>query len=102
MTRSREDLHEILCGVLGSRNVYFQPPESIKMRYPCIVYERSGINTKFAGNKKYKQKKRYQVTVIDGDPDSLIPDKIEMLPMCSFDRHFTKDNLNHDVYDLYF
>jgi len=46
--------------------------------------------------------KRYQVTVIDADPDSIIPEKIEALPMCTFDRQFTADNLYHDVFSLYF
>lgn len=98
----RLELHEILCGILGSRNVYFQPPESVKLQYPCIVYARSQIDTKFADNQPYVRKKRYSVTVIDKNPDSGVPDKIGALPMCVFDRHFTADNLNHDVFRLYF
>lgn len=83
-------------------NVYFQPPANLTMKYPCIRYERDGRDTKFADNKPYKHKKRYQVTVMDQDPDSEIADKVADLPLCIFDRHFTADNLNHDVYNLYF
>jgi hypothetical protein len=99
---SRLDLHELLCSVLGTRNVYFQPPESIKMQYPCIVYKRSSINTRFADDELYMRKKRYTVTVIDKNPDSEIPDKVASIPMCTFDRHFTSDNLNHDVFLIYY
>lgn len=98
----RLDLHNILVGILGSTFVYFQPPSNIKINYPCIVYKRDRRQVTFANNKKYKELKRYQVTVIDRNPDSEIPDKISNLPYCSFERFFTTDNLNHDVYNIYF
>lgn len=98
----RLELQTLLETILGSRNVYFQPPANVQMQYPCIVYNRDNADTKFAGNKPYRNVKRYQVTVIDRNPDSVIPDKIAALPMCSFNRFFTADNLNHDVYTLFF
>lgn len=99
----RQRLHDILKGLVGSGNkVYFQPPSTIQMTYPCIVYKRDNLDTKHAGNKPYSRTKRYQVTVIDPDPDSDIPDKVSALSLCVFDRHFTADDLNHDVYTLYF
>lgn len=98
----RLDLQTLFENLLGSRNVYFQPPANVQMKYPCIVYNRDNADTKFAGNKPYRNVKRYQVTVIDRDPDSAIPDKIAGLPMCSFNRFFTADNLNHDVFTLFF
>lgn len=88
--------------LLGSSNVYFQPPPSIKLKYPCIVYHKSMENAIFADDRPYNRRNRYKVTVIDRDPDSLIPDKVGELPMCTFDRHYTSDKLNHDVYNLYF
>lgn len=99
---TRVELQTVLENVLGTRHVYFQPPESIKLQYPCIVYKRSDIDSEHAGNKIYKQKKRYSVTVIDRDPDSLIPDMVGSLPYTEYNRHYTTDNLNHDVYILYF
>lgn len=99
---SRLDLQTLLENLLGSRNVYYQPPESIKMSYPAIVYERDNIRNDFANNFVYKQSFSYQVTVIDYDPDSEIVKKVSALPMCSFSRHFTSDNLNHDVFRLYY
>jgi len=98
----RLQLQSLLESLLGSSNVYFQPPANVQMKYPCIVYSRDKADTKFANNNPYRHTKRYQVTVIDRDPDSGIPDKIAALPMSAFNRFFTADNLNHDVYTLFF
>lgn len=98
----RLELQALLVSLLGSNNVYFQPPPSLNMSYPCIVYKRDYQDSDFANNKPYKHKKRYLVTVIDRDPDSDIPDKIRELPMCVYDRFYTADNLNHDVFNLFF
>lgn len=98
----RQDLQNILVALLGSSNVYFQPPESIKLIYPCIIYRRDSARTIFANDSPYKNTKRYQITVIDGNPDSGIPDKVAKLPLCSYDRSFSADNLNHDVFNLFF
>lgn len=98
----RNELQALLVTLLGTTNVYFQPPPTLKMQYPCIVYKRDLVQTNFADNSPYKHKKRYLVTVIDRDPDSLIPDKLGMLPMCVYDRFYTADNLNHDVFKLFF
>lgn len=97
---TRLELHEMLCEVLGSRNVYFQPPESVKMKYPAIVYSRSDISNTYADDTSYLTSKEYLITVIDKDPDSEIPDRISKLPLCRFDRHYTADNLNHDVFTI--
>ena len=96
----RADLHTLLLSIVP--NVYFQPPPSVQMQYPCIVYARSDRNVDHANNKPYKHVKQYEVTVIDRDPDSTIPDQVAELPMCSFRRFFTAENLNHDVYELFF
>lgn len=98
----RLELQQLLEDVLGSDQVYFQPPANVQMKYPCIVYKRTFALTNFAGNLPYRYEKRYQVTVIDRDPDSAIPDKVAALPRCLFDRFFTADNLNHDVFNVYF
>lgn len=83
-------------------NVYFQPPTNIKMAYPCIVYNRDFAHTEFADGEPYRNTLRYAVTVIDRDPDSEIPEKVSAMPMCVFNRHYTADGLNHDVYNVYF
>lgn len=98
----RLELHSLLKTVLGSDNVYFQPPPTLQMKYPCIVYSRDRVDTNFANNDPYKIEKRYQVTVIDPNPDSEIPDRVSRLRSCIFNRFYTADNLNHDVYTLFF
>jgi hypothetical protein len=99
---SRLELHEVLCGILENRNAYFQPPASLKLKYPCIVYARDHHDIKYANDNPYTHAKRYKVTIIDYDPDSPIPDKVAMLPTCKFVTSYKDDNLNHDVYELYF
>lgn len=98
----RLELQTLLEDLLGTRNVYFQPPANVQMEYPCILYKRDAADSQFAGNTPYRYTKRYQVTYISQDPDSEIPDKIAALPMCVFDRHYAVRNLNHDVFSLFF
>jgi hypothetical protein len=95
-------LQTLLEGVLESGNVYFQPPSNLAIKYPCIVYALDNAKTEFAGNLPYSRAKRYQVTVIDRSPDTLIPDKVALLPMSSMNRVFTADNLHHYVFNMYF
>lgn len=99
---SRLELQTLLESVLGSRNVYYQPPASVRMNYPAIVYFRSDIENDFANDLAYIQSLAYEVIVIDEDPDSNIVMRVSQLPMCRYDRHYTSDNLNHDVFTLYF
>lgn len=98
----RLELQAILTDILETDHVYFQPPPTVKMVYPCIVYHRDYELVEYADDVPYKQRKRYLVTVIDPDPDSGIPDKVAALPLCVYDRFYTADNLNHDVYKLFF
>lgn len=102
MARSRVELQSLLESVLGSRNVYFQPPASVKMKYPAIVYERYDIDKYPADNIAYLQFLRYTITVIDKNPDSEHVINVSKLSYCSFDRHYTVDNLHHDVFTIYF
>lgn len=98
----RLELQTLLEEILGTRHVYFQPPANVQMNFPCIIYKRDSAETVFADDLPYRRSKRYQVTIIDRNPDSGLPDKVAKLPMCTFDRFFTADNLNHDVYNIFF
>lgn len=95
---SRLKLHEFLSGIVD--NVYYQPPSTVKMKYPAIVYARENIDNRFADDSVYTQSHSYQITVIDENPDSKIVETISKLPRCRFNRHFTSDNLNHDVFTI--
>ncbi len=98
----RLKLNEVLCDILGSRNVYYQPPETVKMKYPAIVYSRNSIENVYGDNSSYIQNWAYTITLIDKNPDSEFVEKLAILPMCRFVRNYQTDNLNHDVFLLYF
>lgn len=83
--------------------VYFQSPSSNHMSYPCIRYSKSTPDLKRANNRIYQNTDCYEVIVIDYDPESAIPNEIlERFPMCSIDRYYVADNLNHTVLTLYY
>lgn len=101
MMNDRLALHERLCEALGSRNVYFQPPETVKMRYPAIVYSRNRISNNSADNDIYRQTVSYSIIVIDRDPDSEIVERVSKIPGITSDRSYVADNLNHDAFTIY-
>ena len=100
--RSRLTLHEELVQILGSRYVYFQPPESIKMTYPCIIYERYDINNIHADDDIYLDPRQYRITVVDPNPDSEIVERMAKFRSARFVRHMVVDNLNHDTFTIYY
>ena len=98
----RLQLQSMLELILGSENVYFQPPTNVQLKFPCIIYKRDYAETTYADDIPYHYTQRYQVISIDRNPDSQIPRRIADLPLCAFDRFYTADNLNHDVFTLFF
>ncbi len=105
---SRLELHNELIDILGTSNeqesrVYFQPPESVKLKYRCIKYSLSGIDSTHANDEIYRNINRYEIIVIDPDPDSTVHLEIlKRFQMCRFDRIYTANNLNHFVLTLYY
>lgn len=99
--RPRTELHQILVS-LGIGNVYFQPPESTSMSYPCIRYERSDILARNADNFPYGTNVKYTLILIGKDPDNDWLETILNLPHCSYDRHYVASNLHHDVFTIFF
>ena len=98
----RLELDAILRNILGNNNTYFEPPASIKMRYPCIRYSRSHMDAVYADNSTYLKRKRYELILIYEDADDDLPDMLMEHLMVSHDRHYVADNLHHDVFTLYF
>lgn len=97
---TRLQLHELL--LTFADNVYFQPPENVKMQYPAIIYHPDIEARKFAGNSTYDLRDGYLVTIIDQAPDSLVREAFRRLPLCSYNRSFRTDGLNHFIYTLYY
>ena len=99
---SRLELQTKLEELFESKNVYYQPPELLKIKYPAIVYSRSRINKRSADDTSYITTNCYELTVIDKRPDNEVINKLLILPMCSHSSHFISDGLNHDVLTLYY
>ena len=103
---SRLELHEELCTVLGSRNVYFQTPENVKMEYNptgAIRYKLAGKDLKRANNKIYLSTNRYDGVIITRDPDTTIPDSVlAHFEYCSLGTPYTADKLNHYPFTIYY
>ena len=98
----RLKLQTKLEGLLGSRNVYYQPPENLKIEYPAIRYSLSKVDGRYADNAKYSKLTRYELIVIGKRPNDKIIDSILDLQYSEHDRHYVVDNLHHDVITLYY
>ena len=99
----REILQSKLETIPGVKKVYFQPPSTEKLKYPCIICTFDGINSKAADNSKYFAWPKFSLTVIDYDLESQIPMHILAFNdgvTVSMDRYFTADNLNHWVFSI--
>jgi hypothetical protein len=101
-TDRRPLLQAILEGLQTGLKVYFQPPEDMTMEYPCIRYQRDTGSSRFANNVPYTYQRQYEVTLISRTPDSTLHEKLAALPRTIHDRFFVADNLNHDVFSIYF
>lgn len=102
MSQRRVELQRMLESMLGTRNVYFQPPTGTKLQYPCIVYHLDDANDVHANDRIYRRLYRYSLTYITKNPEDPMRDIIDDLQYCSFDRFYTSDNLNHFVYSIYY
>lgn len=102
MAKSRLELHEFLCEILNSRNVYYRSPESIKMQYPAIKYDLARLNKRHANDSPYIKLRAYELILIDYDPDSEFVEVFSDKPFCTFDRSYIADGLNHWVFTLYY
>ena len=101
--RDRETLDDEFMDILGNENVYFQPPENIRMSYPAIVYHLSDIRDSRADDGAYIRVRSYDVTLIDKRPDSpLVDDILDRFLYCRYIRHQTIDNLHHDYFTIYY
>lgn len=99
---SRLELQTKLEELLGSRNVYYQPPNNLTMQYDAIRYSLSNINSLFANGNRYKNMKRYDLIVISRKPDPEVVNAILELPYASPGKPYVADNLNHYPITLYF
>lgn len=99
---NRLDLHTKLIELLGSKNVYYRPPQNKAMEYPAILYKKTKLDMRHADDIAYSSMNCYEITVISTSPDHPVINELLKLPYCSWDRWYAADDLNHDVLTLYF
>lgn len=75
--------------------VYFQPPETVKLTYPCFVYSYSDVVIRYANDSPYLKSEEYIVKYITKKADPPMLDSLLKLQSLRFDRHFIADNLHH-------
>ena len=98
----RLDLQAKFEEILGNRNVYFQPPASLLMRYPAIRYSLKDIQTKSANNSStYIMSTGYECILIVKEPDTEYLEQIFQIPNCKFNRYYSAENLHHYVFTVY-
>lgn len=98
----RLDLQAKFEEILGSRNVYFQPPASVSMRYPAIKYDFTDLKTKSANNSSmYIMSTGYECVLIMKEPDTEYLKEIFKIPYCRFGRYYKADNLHHYTFTIY-
>lgn len=102
MARPWQDLQNKLETLFPDAHVYYQPPSNHVMEYPAIRYSRADIQTRHADNAVYSATNKYELIVIAKRPDCPIVEELLQLEYCSYDRHYTANNLHHDVFTLYF
>lgn len=100
--RKRSDLRDIFYGIAGEDHVYYDPPANVHMKYPCIRYERSNMKDQYADNLKYLSWTRYEVIVMDKNPDSPLAEQVSQLPYCSYVNKYVAENIHHTIFQIFF
>lgn len=99
----RVELHKKLVGLIGNNNVYFQPPASVQLVYPCIIYSMGNGSVKRADDRVYSYTNSYEIIFIYRKQNNAILDKmLTSFDMCSVSRVYVVDNLYHYAFTLYF
>lgn len=99
----RLELQQKFEDILGTRNVYFQPPETMKLQYPCILYFKTNVPVSYANDSVYKYKQGYTVTYVDKDPDAEMPFTIlKSFKYCRIDSFYKSEGLNHTKLTIYY
>ena len=102
MSLSRLEIQERLEALADNLHVYYQPPASVRISYPAIIFRLNDYSQNWADDNLYKKDRSYLITFIHYDPDNdLIEKLLWAFPKLRYDRTYTSDNLYHYVYVLY-
>lgn len=94
----RNRLSDIMTECGEEPHLYFQPNESSRLTYPCMIYHLKTLTTRSANNRPYYNQVSFDITYITRSPVSDVPMKMLEDPMFSFDRYYTAENLHHYSY----
>lgn len=102
----QKELEEVL-GTAGlpkeKTRVYFQPPSSTKLEYPCIIYELSRTDVTPADNIKYKKFNEYHVKHLFKSLKNELKDKmLDHFYHISHDIRFISNSIYNDDFTLYY
>lgn len=102
--KHKNDVGDILSNVIGDEDlVHFQPSESIKLTFPCILFKFEGFKDFFANDGRHMLREKYSVTHVYQNPEADLKEEIlSAFLFASFDRQYIADNLYHDVYTIYY
>lgn len=99
-TKNREELHQLLLSFCP--NVYYQPPESVKLKFPCIVYSMEALSPQYADNLPYLLHQPFSMRYITRDADDELVFQLAQLPKCKHGKPYAKENLYHHPYTIYY
>lgn len=90
---------------LGTDNVYYQPPSSVKIKYPCIIYEERPNDERYADDSVYLAHDNWDVTIVRNYVDrektaEIVENFKSHFKYRRHNQHFISDNLIHDVFQL--
>lgn len=98
----RLELHQKLVSLLGSTNVYHQPPENLALRFPAIIYERVDYDVIHADDIPYHVTREWQITVVSQEPSNPVVDALMEWPTAAFKTSYVVDRMRHDVVNIYY
>lgn len=101
MAKTRKELQIALEGIDGVKKVYFQPTESIRLEYPCIVYSIKNHGFNHANDKKYIGVDKYELVLIQKSYNETLVKSILSMQSCGHDAEYLNDNLYHDAFTIY-
>lgn len=83
-------------------NIYFEPPRSISVKTPNILYKLDRSKPIYGDNKAYVDIAEYTVIFRTKEPCCIIHNDLLKLGQSSFVSKYTKDGLNHYQYKIYY
>jgi hypothetical protein len=98
---ARQLMHDILILLLGSNNVYFQPPPNVELVYPCFVYKYGSPIVNHADNLPYRIEVQFEVTLITDDPDTPLVTTLLQRAKTSLKNSFNSSGLIHFVFTIF-